>query len=211
MTDDEAQAFLAKAIGSDMVFINQETRKYKEDVRGILEKYFGVLSQPEDKSFENIYEASSIIKALEAAYDSGDAAMINKAQAAMNEIYALQWHVRSKFSGMLTVPMIYNEALAEINNITYDQIKLTGKKLYKDENSSEDDISTIYRGTYSPSEIFMGKAYLFSDERKLHNMERKQLVAMAIKMEMSPEEINKLNDDELRSAIRNDIFQDPNA
>lgn len=139
---------------------------YKDEVKELL-KVLGPIQENEDPTLKNEWTINSILAELEMAYNSGEESnvkRITELKELLHKLNALQWETRNKLSGKLLLQLITNDVVgAEVSKGYQFMMEYNGPKLFEDKNSNEDDASTIYRGTYAPSEIEIGFTYIFSE------------------------------------------------
>lgn len=193
-----------KEMHENIEYVDSVNDEYSIALKKMIEDYFGTPPASDDSTLENIYTINTVAIELERAYSSGEEGMdkrIAELEDLLNNIHALQWEMRNKLSGKLALHLIATDAIGEDNQTTYQFMQEhNGRKLYADRNNTTAEDSAIYRGTYSPADIMLGKTYLFEELVKIDDLTKEELEEYADKYDVYIHD--KMTEEEMRDVVK---------
>jgi len=170
----------ARRLDENSVEVMNILKEYEEKKKDMLLSFYGPSLKHEDPNLEyehSINEVSIELERLFTGNSENKEQRITEYKSFMNNLNALQWETRNKLSGKLVLHLLFIEGVAEHNDVKYETLnEHQGKKLYVTSNSTTEESNTIYRGTYSPADMEIGKSALFDETSDIVNMTKDEMI-----------------------------------
>ena len=201
---------ILKAMDDNIQDVKKVLDAYFNAVQDLMNKWYGTPQQSGNSGTVNLHDPNAVNIMLERLFSDtsqNQEKAITDFTAMMNEMYVLQWKYREQLSGKMTPFLLWTEAVAEHNDLVYKALgEHKGIKLYIPEDSTTTGNDIVYRGTFAPGDLQLGKSMLFDTVNDIQRSDYNELVNIATtRMLMTPEEL-KSYDSTKTEALRDALL-----